>query len=102
MIKKKKKQDATCTATRIIFYTYMCTERSAAASEYRTRNPAITNSMRYCYTNFVCIISFFACFAQLRHLTTIGTHIFAMRFFEEIRVKVSFYFDYDVIIRLPT
>jgi len=32
------KQNATCTMTRTIFYTYMRTERSAAASEYLTRN----------------------------------------------------------------
>jgi len=29
--------------TRTIFYTYMRTERSAAASEYRTRNLAVTS-----------------------------------------------------------
>jgi len=35
------------------FYTYMRTERSAAASEYRSRNPAVTSPMRLRYTNFV-------------------------------------------------
>jgi len=40
---------------RQILYTYTRTERSAAASEHRTRNPAITSSMQYRCTDFsVC------------------------------------------------
>jgi len=39
-----------------VFYTYMRTERSAAASEHRTRNPVATIPMRFRYTNFVCTL----------------------------------------------
>jgi len=51
------KQDAIVTLTKTIFYTYVCTGRSAAVSEHRTRNPAITSLMRYRYTNFLITLN---------------------------------------------
>jgi len=37
----------------IFLHIYMRTKRSTAASEHRNRNPAVTTTMRFRYTNFV-------------------------------------------------